>query len=244
MRQVRRKVEAILTEQQIAQRQFSLGASDIPAVCGVSPYKTALDVWTAKVHGPQPASQRLALLAGWGHRIEPVIREWYNGNGDFPYGPGFAKEGETVWHSAEPWASATPDAIFVEDGTHRAIRGVEIKNRSKSDAPRWKDHVPCDVAAQCYWSMWVTGLTEWDVVALLNGNTPVQHRLSWDSAVIEDIVAVARHFWNAVEAKTEPEMYWVSDELDYLRRALVNEADEAAFKRAAYWARRDKGANV
>lgn len=230
-----------LTKEQLKKRPKSLGGSDVPAVVGCSPYKTAEDVWSDKVKGRKPSDPRLEDYAEWGELIEPAIREWYRRH-HVPDGGYIVVPKDSIAHPEVKWATSTPDGLVefpVAVGEPARSRGLEIKNRGKDDKARWTDHVPCDVAAQAYWGMYVTGLAEWDCVGLTNGNTPFVHTLVWDEDLIHNMVVVASHLWAAVQSKTEPEMGWVAGEVDFIRDTLVNESDEAAFRKAAYWRKRD-----
>lgn len=229
----------MLTTEQIEKRKFSLGASDLAAVIGVSPYKTAEDVWSDKVHGRKPGDQRLEDAAYWGDALEGAIRVWYERSLCGSY---YVDGVSTKAHLENRWATATPDGlVFHVKSKFVPVWGLEIKNRGHNDKPRWKDHVPCDVAAQCYWGMYVTGLKRWDAVVLLNGNTPLVHTLEWDDEIIRAMVVVGELVWKAVTDKTAPEMAWVQNEVAFLHAKLVNDADEAAFKRAAWWAKKGEG---
>lgn len=206
------------------------------AVIGVSPYSTAQDVWSWKVQGGKPKDERLEEFAYWGDAIEGVVRNWYAGRLPQHW---VDVEG-TRKHKKTKWATATPDGLVYEDVLKESpVWGLEIKNRGHNDKPRWVDHVPCEVAAQCYWGMYVTGLKRWDAVVLLNGNTPLVHTLEWDDEIIRRMVVVGALVWDGVQTKTPPEMAWVENEVAYLRARLVNDADEAAFRRAAYWKKRE-----
>lgn len=234
-----------LSPEAIKKRRKSLGASDMAAVVGVSPYKTAADVWHDKVFGRPKADKRLEDLAEWGDLIEPAIREWYKRR--LPEHCTLSVPKESLVDLEREWATATPDGIISRHDpkvpelvTERW--GLEIKNRGKDDKPRWVDHVPCEVAAQAYWGMFVTGYERWDVVGLTNGNTPFKHTLEWDSELIRAMLVVGEVVWLAVEAGKDggpPDLSWVESEVGYIRGRLVNESDEAAFRKAAYWRKRE-----
>jgi predicted phage-related endonuclease len=122
--------------------------------------------------------------------------------------------------------------------------GLEIKNRSYNDKPRWADnHVPAEVATQAHWGMFVTGLPRWDVAGLIGGNDLRILTLKRDDDLLHAMQAVAEAFWTSVAEKAPVEgvgqqMEWVAEEREFIQRRLVNDADIAAFNRAAYWRNR------
>lgn len=62
-----------LTPEQRAERRTGIGGSDVAAVLGRHPTRTALSVWLSKVYDTdEDAGER----AEAGNRLEPVIREW------------------------------------------------------------------------------------------------------------------------------------------------------------------------
>src|SRR4051812_9113749 len=54
-------------------RRTYIGSADAGAILGVSPYRTALDVYLDKVDGPQPVTPEKAAIFKRGHRLEPYI---------------------------------------------------------------------------------------------------------------------------------------------------------------------------
>ena len=62
-----------LTDKQLIARQQSIGGSDIPAILGISPFKSAADVYLEKTHHMERVSTD-AMEAG--HMLEPVVIDW------------------------------------------------------------------------------------------------------------------------------------------------------------------------
>lgn len=57
-------------------RRTGIGASDAPAIAGLSPWKTALAVYADKVNGA--ADHPLTPAQAWGLRLEPAIAAAYS----------------------------------------------------------------------------------------------------------------------------------------------------------------------
>lgn len=242
-----------LTAEQFQRRKKGLGASDLSAVVGTSPYKSWQDLFDEKAHGKKrERDPKLDDLAHWGDLLEPVIRGEY---AQRVKGRGWVVQtSDTLQHPEVEWALATPDAMIGTEAPERYTdaagstdtrynftphHGLEIKNRGHNDKPRWADnHVPSEVATQAHWGMFVTGLPRWDVAALIGGNDLRIVTLLRDQELLDAMHSAADVFWKGVAAKEPPEMVWVESELEFIQRRLVNDADLAAFNRAAYWRKR------
>lgn len=97
-----------------------IGASDVAAIVGRSPYKTGWDVWlrlTGQAE-PQPQTQAMARGVRW----EPIVLDLYATETGLPIR---RTPEHTTWvRDDRPYLSATPDA-FTLDGGRRG--GVEAK---------------------------------------------------------------------------------------------------------------------
>lgn len=238
-----------LTTKQFERRKKGIGSSDLSAIVGTSPYTTWQEKWEEKALGKRKERDpKLDDLAHWGDVMEPVIADEYARR---VRSRGWIVEPhDTLVHPEITWAVANPDRIvsallpFDDLGLAGAVaktvfHGLEIKNRDKNDKPRWKDnHIPAEVATQAYWGMFVSGLPRWDVAALIGGNDFRVLTLCRDEELLNAMHAVAAMFWKGVEVKELPEMDWVAEEMEFIQRRLVNDADLAAFKRADYWRNR------
>lgn len=194
---------AELTPEQVALRKQGLGASEVAAVLGLDPYKTALDIFLEKTGQAPPMPEN--RFTRWGKRLEDdIVDEYQERHPNASIAPGSTFVGD------EPWMLATPDRIITEpmldEGDHR---GLECKCRGHFNTDAWgedgTDEVPHSVAIQCHWGMVVTGLKLWDVAVLLGGNDYREYTLAWDDAIALELVARARAFWfDHVLAKVHP----------------------------------------
>jgi putative phage-type endonuclease len=55
-------------------RRGGIGSSDAAAILGVSPYKTAYELYMEKVYGKEDEEDNAAME--YGRKMEPIIREW------------------------------------------------------------------------------------------------------------------------------------------------------------------------
>jgi len=64
-----------ITEEQRLKRANAIWASDVPAILGVDPYKSAYDIWLEKTGKVLPTAKG-ANYADAGQRFEPVVINW------------------------------------------------------------------------------------------------------------------------------------------------------------------------
>jgi putative phage-type endonuclease len=65
-----------ISKAQLEDRKNHLGASDIPAIMGVDPFKTAYDVWLDKTGKLEPQAQTKVMLRG--NLLETPILDWFH----------------------------------------------------------------------------------------------------------------------------------------------------------------------
>lgn len=149
----------------LAARREGIGASDVPAILGVSDYTTAVHVFHDKRGDLVDDAGEAAL---WGSLLEePVAREWARRQRSVIQRVGL------VARVDQPWALTTLDRQVLECPMDREVRtrcALEVKCRSAFKAYRWHADVPDDVLAQAVWQMYVTGYDHIHVAVLLGGN--------------------------------------------------------------------------
>lgn len=139
-------------------RKGKIGASDVPAICGVSPYQTAAKLLTEKVTGvTRQVSDYVQKIFDTGHEWEEKIRSEHFSN----YKP-------VVVQSAY-----NPDLFCSLDGLNENQTEIlEIKSTSKNEY--WEDigfgKVPTEYDFQIQYQFFVTGLKE-AKLAVINKNT-------------------------------------------------------------------------
>jgi predicted phage-related endonuclease len=210
------------TPDQLEARRRTLGASEIPAVIGISPYKGAFEVWLEKRGLEAPRSEDTPWQK-WGLKMEPVIAEEYvdymaETHGQIAF---LEMDGRTsVQVKGQPW-SCTPDRLVALAGVDAAhddtvIRhakdipllkiGVDFKQSRFGDGygATGTEEVPAHIWTQCQWSMMVTDLPRWDVAALIGGSDFRVYHILRDTKHIRMLLTEARAFWDCVEQGIEP----------------------------------------
>jgi len=179
-------------------RRSGIGASDIGALLGISPWASPWSVWADKLNLLPDDQLDDDDPREFGRRAEAMVVPWFHDK------TGLHVIGEQLWASnpAEPWMLATPDGV-VADGPHTALAdalgGLEIK--ATNDRP-WST-IPEHYQAQGQWQMAVCG---WERVwfAVLHYRRLRIYELPRDQADIDMMVERARTFWHDHVLTGEP----------------------------------------
>jgi putative phage-type endonuclease len=179
-------------------RRSGLGGSDVAAILGLSPFRTAWDVWVEKRGldlGDDDSGDKRR-----GRRLERAVLEWAAEDAGLelvlpkPY---------EIQQGPEPWALGTADG-FLE-----AARGLEAKTARTTDGfgEHGSDAVPVHYALQCHWYMHVYDLPRWDLAAFFTvADDWRRFELHRDATIETNLVCRAERWWqyHVVEAHPPP----------------------------------------
>lgn len=198
-------------------RHAGIGASEIAAVMGRSPWSSPFDThWKKRVDDPTDEGGN--EYTGWGQRIEPlIIAHFAEQHPEFRVR---SKVGICV-NDDRDWQRATPDALLTEASawqdrpTHliglpqpEPVAGLETKNahdRREWDDAEWQG-IPQHYYDQVQHSMDVTGLTSWWVAVLFGGNTYAEFEITYDDAYARELRDAGEAFWNDIQAERAPDL--------------------------------------
>ena len=212
----------------IEARRTGIGGSDIGAILGVSPFKSAMDVYLAKTE-PNPSDEQTELTY-WGHALEPVIIKRFEEEHGLP-----VERPDIVRHPEHEWMVANLDGIIT--GEKPGV--LEIKNVNQFAAKAWgeegSDEVPLAYVAQCAWYMAVMDFDYAIVAALFGGNDYREYRIDRDPDLEKSLIRIGSEFWHAfVVPRNPPAPANEKDALRLLNRThddgSVRDADDEAYK--------------
>lgn len=196
------------TDAWLAARQEGIGSSDAPVVAGERPGYVALWAVKAGLIDPEPPDAGLARLFEWGHRLEPVVAEWYSDTTGRP----LRRVNRLQRHPDVPWAIASLDRVSAVKGERRIVEIKTTRHGWTATEP-----VPGDVQAQIQHQLWVTGYDVADVAVLKGGSEPSVVEVPRDDGFIADLQALEAEFWAYVERRERPPV----DGSEETRRALT-----------------------
>lgn len=148
-----------LTEEQMNQRQQSIGGSDIPAILGISPFKSAGDIFVEKTQKVEQVSSP-AMEAG--HMLEPAVINWsmerLQINNKSWSSANVRRTKSLTFEGREVPAHANLDFMFLTPEVGRC--GLEAKTTSVPFGwgEQGTDEVPPHILAQCLWQAMVADL--------------------------------------------------------------------------------------
>jgi putative phage-type endonuclease len=188
-------------------RNSGIGGSDIGAICGVSPFTSARQVYLAKTGQyndsmqPSGASQE---RMHWGNLLEPVIADEYQRR----TGIKLVCANATLQHKDYPWARANVDRLMVDENG-KVVGILEVKSTSEYNDEEWSEgEILLSYVYQLNWYFWVLGLDKGAFACLVGGNKFYSYEVFRNDDLIENtLIPAAKKFWyENVLALKEPEM--------------------------------------
>lgn len=181
-------------------RAGGIGASEIAAVAGLSPYESAFHLWHVKkgnIPGPE-----LSNAMDWGNRLEPVVIDWFREQHPDWY---VIDQPGTYAHEARLWQRCNPDAVIDYPATGvDSLLQVKTSRYGDGFGPSGSDQIPLHYACQVQWEMDVFGLDHCWLAVLIGGNDPREYRIEADPEGQATLREVGAKFWESLQAGDEP----------------------------------------
>lgn len=174
----------------LAERRTMLGGTDMAAVLGFSPWRTAWDVAAEKkgLIPPQETSERMQ----WGTLLEePIAREYGRRTGQR-----IRRVNQAMRHPAKPFLGGHPDRLVIG-----RKKGVEVKTVDGSKKAEWSEpgeplRVPKPYYIQVQHYMAISGFEAWDLVPLIGMRAMRIYPVPVNERVVQAIVDRGEEFWN------------------------------------------------
>lgn len=185
----------------LEERRKLIGGSDVAAIMGISPWKTAYQVYREKRKEVEDWGGNEAT--DWGSRLEPTIRQWYSDT----TGRSVKVPDKILVHPKYSFMGASLDG-FTDDG-----RVVEIKTaRSGKD---WGEpetnQIPDYYAVQVHHYMTITGFEVADIPVSIAGSSPCLYVVEGDKEISEMIIDACAKFWERVQSGNPPDPVTYAD---------------------------------
>lgn len=195
----------------LAARSRGIGGSDIGAICGVSPFTSARQIYLRKTGQYEDSLEQNKAGAErmhFGHVLEPIVASEYalRELKDKPYK--LIEVDATFQHKDYPWALANIDRLIVDDEGN-PVGILECKTTSEFMNDEWESgEILMSYIYQLNWYLWILGLEKGAFACLVGGNKFYTYEVYRNDELIRDtLLPKAEAFWiGNVLALKEPEM--------------------------------------
>ncbi len=195
-----------------AERRKGISATDAAPIMGVSPFKSAADVWLEKKK-PELIDQKESKALYWGTRLEQTVAEEYS------LITGQDLEPSRIIHNQNvKWMMCSPDRII-----KGSRKGVECKTANDRMAYQWgpsgTDRVPQQYLIQCVHSMMCSNFYEWDLAVLIGGQDFRIYHLFRDMELMKLLYEQEKEFYSRFIAGNEtPQFDWGKSVAEFVRK--------------------------
>ena len=197
LRKVGSSMDALERGHWFLKRKQVVTATDIAAICGLSPYRSAFDVWLDKTRDDIPPDSTNAAMT-WGNRLEPVVAAAYTEQ----YGIKVAKA-EFIRKDFDGVPAGCTQDYVSEDGQIN----VEVKTARSGYA--WgdpgSDQIPDYYLTQVTWQMGIAGQRMTHLAVLIGASDFRIYNVPFDQTFFDSLLDRAREFWKLVLSKTPPQ---------------------------------------
>lgn len=198
----------------LAARTHGIGGSDIGAICGVSPFTSARQIYLKKTGQYQEdlsANEAAIQRMHFGHLLEPIVADEYSRQ----TGAHLREIDATFAHKDFPWALANIDRLIVDENDN-PIGILECKTTSEYMNEEWESgEILPSYIYQLQWYLWILGLEHGVIACLVGGNKFYYYDVYRDDDLIQNTLKPAgEYFWfHNIRDLQEPEMQQTDTEL-------------------------------
>lgn len=166
-------------------RKSGIGGSDAGAVCGLNPYRTAMQVYQDKVSEEIEEVDNEAMRQG--REFEDYVAKRFME----ATGKKVRRANAMFYNEEYPFMLADVDRMVVGENA-----GLECKTASPYMADKWKDgNIPLSYQIQCYHYMAVSNADAWYLAVVIYGREFKYYKIERDEAVIADLIQIEKAFW-------------------------------------------------
>ena len=180
----------------LEKRRKCITATDIGAIVGLSPYRSAFDVWYAKTSDTIAESETNEAMT-WGNRLEPIIAQAYTDLYKINL-----KKAEFICRDIDGVpCGCTPDYCSEKGNINIEIKTAKWNNNWGEAGT---DEVPDYYLTQCTWQMGITGQRMTHLACLIGASDFRVYNIPFSQSFFDDLLSRAKKFWELVMAKTPP----------------------------------------
>lgn len=166
-------------------RKQGIGGSDAGAVCGLNPYRTALQVYQDKITEETEEIDNEAMRQG--REFEDYVARRFTE----ATGKKVRRANAMFYDEEHPFMLADADRMVVGENA-----GLECKTASPYMAEKCEDgKIPLSYQIQCYHYMSVCKAKAWYIAVLIYGRDFKYYRLERDEEMLANLIQIEEDFW-------------------------------------------------
>ena len=166
-------------------RKKGIGGSDAGAICGLNPYRTAIQVYLDKTSDATEDIDNEAMRQG--RDFEEYVAKRFTEI----TGKKVRRAHAMFYHEKYPFMLADVDRLVLAESA-----GLEYKTASPYMAEHWADgKIPLSYQIQCYHYMATLGMDCWYLAVLIYGKDFRFFRLDRDEEMIQNLIQIEQDFW-------------------------------------------------
>ncbi len=182
----------------LRERKSYIGGSDLGAICGLNPYRTALDVYLDKTSDDMSEETNAAMR--WGNLLEEAVARAYSEDTGYTV----TIEPNTIYHPKYSFLGANIDR-WVGDKEYV----LECKTAGFTKAKEWgdsgTDQIPESYLIQVAYYAAICDMPKVDIAVLIGGQDFRIYTYERNKELEEKLIKIACNFWhNHIEKRIPP----------------------------------------
>ena len=200
-------------------RKRGIGGSDASVVCGISRYKSPVELWMEKTN--QIPCQEAGEAAYWGTQLEAMVRTEFSKR----TGVEVRRVLQLLQSAEYPFMLANLDGVCEHPDLGTCV--FEAKTASAYKAGEWDDAIPDEYMLQIQHYMAVTGYQGAYIAVLIGGNTFRWRFVARDESLIASLIELEADFWNHVKDGTPPPLDGSNAAVRFLSEQFPNSTPQS-----------------
>lgn len=200
-------------------RKRGIGGSDASVVCGISRYKSPVELWMEKTD--QIPCQEAGEAAYWGTQLEAMVRTEFSKR----TGVEVRRVLQLLQSAEYPFMLANLDGVCEHPDLGTCV--FEAKTASAYKAGEWDDAIPDEYMLQIQHYMAVTGYQGAYIAVLIGGNTFRWRFVARDESLIASLIELEADFWNHVKDGTPPPLDGSNAAVRFLSEQFPNSTPQS-----------------
>lgn len=203
-------------------RRKGIGGSDASVVCGVSKYKSPMELFLDKTG--QQAPEEAGESAYWGHQLEALVRAEFTKRTGIPV----LTVNKLLRSREYPFMLANLDGVCKHPAYGTCV--FEAKTASAYKAGEWEDTIPQEYMLQLQHYLAVCGYPGAYIAVLIGGNTFKYRFIERDEELISNLIKWESDFWEHVKSDIPPPLDGSEASAKYLSKRFPDSVPRSKVK--------------